>query len=188
MKGLNSWASGVIVAIIVATIFEMLLPEGNNKKYIKVIIGIYILFTIMSPVVSNMLDDEFNIETIFSSVSEYQYSTEQTTINTDEVVLDTYINNLKEDIKKKIELQGYNADEIKLIIGETDENYGQIQKIDIIASKKENENNIKEIEKIDININKKTEEKAKISKEEINELTKYLAEEYKIDENKIIIV
>ena len=82
MKWLSSWASGVIVAIIAATILEMLLPDGNNKKYIKVIIGIYVLFTIISPVVSGLLDKEFDIEAIFASASEYEYSTEQVEVNT----------------------------------------------------------------------------------------------------------
>ena len=31
----NSWAQGIILAVIIVTILEMIVPEGKNKKYIK---------------------------------------------------------------------------------------------------------------------------------------------------------
>ena len=40
---ISSWAQGIIVAVIIASIIEMILPEGSSKKYIKVVIGVYIL-------------------------------------------------------------------------------------------------------------------------------------------------
>ena len=46
---ISNWAQGIIVAVIIGTIIEMVLPEGNCKKYVKVVIGIYILFSIISP-------------------------------------------------------------------------------------------------------------------------------------------
>ena len=42
----SSWAQGIIVAVIVATIVELLLPNGSSKKYVKVVVVIYILFSI----------------------------------------------------------------------------------------------------------------------------------------------
>lgn len=41
---ISNWAQGIIVAVIIGTIIEMVLPEGNCKKYVKVVIGIYIIF------------------------------------------------------------------------------------------------------------------------------------------------
>ena len=38
----RSWCEGIIVAVIIAMLIEAILPEGNNKKYVKVVIGIYI--------------------------------------------------------------------------------------------------------------------------------------------------
>ena len=67
---ISSWAQGIIIAVIVGSIIQMILPENKNKKYIKVVIGIYILFSILSPVVgknfnlSNYnLDNYLEIET-----------------------------------------------------------------------------------------------------------------------------
>ena len=53
MEKISLWASQIIIAVIIGTIIEMILPKGNNKKYIKVVIGVYILFTILSPVITN---------------------------------------------------------------------------------------------------------------------------------------
>ena len=35
---LSNWAEQLVVAVIIATIIEMILPNNNNKKYIKIVI------------------------------------------------------------------------------------------------------------------------------------------------------
>ena len=63
MVNISSWAQGIIVAILTSSIIQMLLPEGKNKKYIKVIIGVYILFCIISPVIGKDLNlENYDIE------------------------------------------------------------------------------------------------------------------------------
>ena len=34
---ISNWAQGIIVAVIIASIIEMILPEGSSKKYINFI-------------------------------------------------------------------------------------------------------------------------------------------------------
>ena len=51
---ISSWAQGIIMAVIIGAIIEMILPEGNSKKYVKIVIGVYVLFTIISPVISKI--------------------------------------------------------------------------------------------------------------------------------------
>ena len=61
--GISAWAQGIIIAVIVGSIIQMLLPENKNKKYIKVVIGIYILFSILSPIVGKNLSlDDYNFD------------------------------------------------------------------------------------------------------------------------------
>ena len=33
MEWISKWAEGIIVAVIIATILEMIIPNGNSKKY-----------------------------------------------------------------------------------------------------------------------------------------------------------
>ncbi len=53
IKFLSSWAKGLGVAIVVVSILEMLLPNNKTKKYIRIVMGIYIIFNIISPLVQN---------------------------------------------------------------------------------------------------------------------------------------
>ena len=55
---LSDWAEAIIIAVIIGTIIEMLLPEGNCKKYIKVVIGIYVMFTIVNPIITKISGKE----------------------------------------------------------------------------------------------------------------------------------
>lgn len=53
IKFLSSWAKSLGVAIVVVSILEMLLPNNKTKKYIRMVMGIYIIFNIISPLVQN---------------------------------------------------------------------------------------------------------------------------------------
>ena len=57
---MSSWAEQIVLAVIVATIIEMILPKNKNKKYIQMVIGVYVLFNIISPIIENK--EEFSIE------------------------------------------------------------------------------------------------------------------------------
>ena len=60
---ISNWAQGIIVAVIIASIIEMILPEGSSKKYIKVVIGVYILFVIVTPIVNQFSNNSNSIDT-----------------------------------------------------------------------------------------------------------------------------
>ena len=38
IKFLKNWVQQIVVATIIVSIFELILPEGNLKKYVKVIL------------------------------------------------------------------------------------------------------------------------------------------------------
>ena len=63
------WCEEIIVSIIIAIIIEMFVPQGNIKKYVRVVVGIYIVFVIINPIISNL--DNININSI---INEYSYS------------------------------------------------------------------------------------------------------------------
>ena len=46
---LKLWTSDIIIAVVISIIIEMIIPDGNNKKYVKVVSGLYILFVILNP-------------------------------------------------------------------------------------------------------------------------------------------
>lgn len=189
---ISSWTQGIIVAVIVATIMEMIIPEGNSKKYIKVVIGVYVLFTIVAPIINKVSNGEINLSTIIdveahSKQVEGNSKTIQN-INTDNTtnIKELYINNLKKDIKSKIEDKSYKVNNIEIQI-EDNEEY-TIKSIYLKLSKKEeieekSTSNIIEIEEVNIRITNEenlTEENTSLSENEKKQLKEYLTEVYSV--------
>jgi len=192
IEWISSWAQGIIIAVIIGTIIEMILPEGNNKKYIKTIIGIYILFTIVVPVINKFSDKPFEL-----NISKYEkylqasYKAEDVEEKVNLNLENVYKQNIEEDIKEKIKEKNYEVVKIELDLEFKDSNqYGNINKVSLNVKKKKDENSvIKKVEAIEIGANKKVEEELNeaISAEERTNLKKYLADQYEIKEENIII-
>ena len=45
---INRWMKQIIFAVVITIIIEMLVPEGKNKKYIKMITNIYNFYNCFS--------------------------------------------------------------------------------------------------------------------------------------------
>ena len=43
---ITDWAKNICLALILISILEMLLPNNKTKKYVKMVMGIYLLFSI----------------------------------------------------------------------------------------------------------------------------------------------
>ena len=67
---IKRWCEGIIVAIILCIIIESLIPNGNSKKYIRVVIGIYIMYVSLNPLL-NLLNYDFDFK-IFEEYGEYE--------------------------------------------------------------------------------------------------------------------
>ena len=198
VEWISGWAQGIIVAVIIATIIEMLLPEGSSKKYIKVVVGIYILFTIVSPVITKITNKEFKLSDIIDLDEYIEAASSDNTYNeleksNNENIKEVYIASLKSDIEGKIANKGYNADSIEVEVQDNDEY--TINSITISVSKldeKEENNNIEIVNEVEINVSTSTEkskenEKEEVSKKEKEELKEYLSSVYELPEDNIII-
>lgn len=204
---INSWVQGIILAVILATIIEIILPEGNNKKYVKTIIGIYIMFVIAQPLISKMLNKDVNIESIMqnttSTMSKFE-TNHNITIETNAYIEKTYKQKLEEDIKDKSSEKGYNISFLNLAIETGDsEDYGQINNIAMkidkidktIEDKKGTTNNtIDNVKTVQISVsdNKIIDgnddvKNTNISENEIETFKEYLVSVYGISKDKIQI-
>lgn len=198
---LSSWVKSLGVAIIIVSILEMLLPNNKTKKYIRMIMGIYILFNIIAPFIQNK--DKINLNEI--SIEDFAGKEIQTTTSTEvnqtsmnKRIEQLYTKEIKADIMKKIEEKGYVVNECKITANIKDEeNETKITKLKLKISKSEKskeevkkqgtiENKIiTEIQKIKVNpieIEREKKEDTSISKIEIQNLKKFLIEEYGVSE------
>lgn len=102
---ISSWAQQVIICVIVVTILEMILPNGNSKKYIKTIIGVYVLYVIISPGIKLITGSDIKID--YSKYEKYFEGEEVSSKIEGISVEDTYKRELEKQIKSDVESMGY---------------------------------------------------------------------------------
>lgn len=194
MNWISGWIQGIIIAVIIGTIIEMLLPDGNCKKYVKVVIGVYILFSIVSPVITKVTGNEFRVSDIYDINTYIEVSTKSSQENIENSqqnqIKQVYITNLKNDMKQKIQEKGYSVKSLTLEIS-NDEQY-TLKKIFAQVSKRKNEENneVKGVNEINITISNTTENiegDISISTKEQNDLKEYLSGIYNLEEKNINI-
>lgn len=191
INAMSTWAKSIILAVIVSTIIQMILPEGNNKKYIKTVIGLYILFTIISPIISKISGGNSTID-----VSKYEnyFNVESTTTASTNVIdknLDnTYTSSIKADIKNRMKQKGYKVNSLDANIElKNEESYGTINSLKISLEREESNNNsnIQAVNKIEIKISNNTNEAKQnnLTSMEKQEIKNYLSETYSIKKENI---
>ena len=205
MTFISNWTQGIIVSVIIATIIEMLLPKNGNGKYVKVVIGVFVLFSIVSPIISKIRGDNNDVIEFDSYLEKVETSNVQATsvsMDNENAIKSMYEENLKVDIKSKINQKGYTVGEIQLDI--LNDTQYTLSKIDIkITGKNEatssNENTqkattiIENIENVKINLggsakdNGKREEQSIISESEKRKLKEYISSVYEVNENNIFV-
>ena len=84
---MSFWVKGLGLAIVIVSILEMLLPNNKTKKYIRMVMGVYILFTIVSPFVSHQ--EDFNI----NDINLEEYTTTETSTRVDQSSMNERIQN-----------------------------------------------------------------------------------------------
>lgn len=203
---LSSWVKNLSLALIIVSILEMILPNSKTKKYIKLVMGLYILFSIISPFIEN--SDKFNINNIdlnyyAKEVVDFNVEVDQTSM--DNRLNEIYKEELQKDIVQKIEEKGYEVEDCK-VKAHISENDSEIEKIMVtIGEKLEDEENktnkentlenkivseIQKIQKVEIgnSNNEKDDENiniqnSKITKTDIKIIKDFLINEYGVDES-----
>ena len=183
---ISTWAKSLGVTIVLVSIIEMLLPNNKTKKYIRVVLGVFVLFNIISPFIKNK--EQLNIITEINSADLEKYSSEyenykssdnnnesennsnlnQTSM--DKRITELYKQELERSIKNKIEEIGYEVESCKVEAQIIDNETG-IKKVRVkIGGKKEGNNENEENKNNESNNNEKTAEEKVV--EEIEKIKK----------------
>ena len=170
---MNQWTKNIVIAVIIGTIIEMLLPKTKNKKYIKVVLGIYILFCILNPVVGKQI----NFENVFNQFAVKESKTIAKSTEYDNELNENFEEKIKEYINKKIKEEGYISNNIEV---EIDKEY-KVKKIKIGNMKKYSESIINEV-----NISLK-DENEKIGENVKKKIIENLAKEFELKESSVEI-
>lgn len=206
---LSSWVKNLALALIIVSILEMILPNNKTKKYVKMIMGLYILFSIISPFIENSDKFDLNNLDLNSYIKETQ-TTSSISEEVDQTSMDYRLNQiykeeLEKDITQKITEKGYEIESCK-VVAHISEGDSGIEKITLKINGKTNEieynqqnsstiedkivTEIQKIQKVDINISKnkeneedrEVEESTNITKTDVKIIKDFLINEYGVSE------
>ena len=194
---LSSWAKTLSLSVVIVSILETLLPNNQTKKYIRMCMGIYILFNIVSPFIKTVHASDFeniNLNNIVDDVSVNSTTIDQTSM--DSRLKQLYIEELEKDITEKVKNKGYDVLSCKVdAVISGNENEAGIKKLILKIEKNEanrKEDNqtvedkliteVQKVKEINISTKKKTNNDNKPSESDKNNLKKFLKEEYGVDE------
>ena len=190
IENISVWAKSIAFAVIVVSILEMFLPNNKTKKYIKMVMGLFIIYNIISPFIKNK--DKINFENI-----DIKDCISQGDINTIEInqesmdkrLQELYKEELEKDITKKVENKGYIVKLCQASFEINKSSPTSIKKITLKIQKDENTegklvNEIQKIKKINTNFSKRDDnsEDTKLSDSDKKSLKEFLIKEYEVDE------
>ena len=200
IKFISNWIEGIAVSVLIVSIFELILPNGNLKKYIKIILGSYVVFSIIAPFTSRNELYSFNLDEKVSEFSnetrDLSKSKQDNNINVNNI----YISTFEREIIKTVQNKGFEIDRCTVNGNFSAEN-AKIHSIKIhIKGRKNNEENLEQkedsikvekVEDVEISVGKKENNEIfenDITEDEISKLRKELSEYYEIEEHLIEIV
>ena len=151
---LSSWVKNLSLALIVVSILEMILPNNKTKKYIKTIMGLYILFSIISPFIKNSNNlnlSEFNINSYAEGIVEASSNEVVNQDSMDKRIKKIYVQELEKNITSKIKEKGYTVSNCKVDVDGIED--GNIKNITVkLKDKNENLNSEENYKNNKINI------------------------------------
>ena len=174
---LVSWAEQLIITLMIVVIIEMILPsESSYRKYIKLILGVFLIYTIISPILTNKLS---TLEFKEILATENDTTNTITAVDNDKQIEETYKVKLKDNLtdflkEKGFELVKYDAD-----LRYKDDEL-EINNISLKIKKVGNDKKIV-IDKVTITKN------SKIDATELENLKNQIGDYYDIDTQKISI-
>ena len=162
----RNWIVALLCLSILIVIIQLVIPKTNLRKYIYTLIGIITVITIISPVVDLLKKQDIK-ESIADVLSSFNTNDATISVNSSDLeekktglVKVQFIDSIKQDIKDKLENKNIKVKSINVSV---DDNY--------------------DITKLEIKILK-----SKTGIVSVNEIVKYVNNEYGIDYSKISIV
>lgn len=206
---LSSWVKNLTLVLIIVSILEMILPNSKIKKYVKMVMGLYILFSIISPLIENSNKfsfDNFDFNFQVDNVEAISSSTESVNqISMDNRLNQIYKEQLQKDIIQKVTNEGYEVESCK-VLAHISENDSGIESIVLKINSKSNVDDnevqnkdtlenvivkeIQKVQKVKVDVfeseqdsdNNYDYEKSNITKTDIKKIKSFLKKEYGVSE------
>ncbi|MBE5822328.1 MAG: hypothetical protein E7311_07085 [Clostridiales bacterium] len=186
----------ILVFSILVVILDKLLPQGNSKKYVKLVSGFILTFIIISPILTFISKYDEVKDNVVSSIAllnigDGQVASEtMNNIDNQEYIDEVFKENMKLDLENRVKSYGYVAEDIKIEYNVNEnKNYESIKNISFkITNAVEKEDTVEVIKVVNIQNESTGEEGYKIGEEEKNKVIEKLSSIYEISKENIHIM
>lgn len=181
---ISEWLKEIVLLFIIISLIDIVMPKGKMKRYVDFIIGILIIFTIISPF-TNLNGIALNLDQEVSNFTDRELTVESMEQVRDDQIKEIYLNNLNKTLSKLIEENSeYNVSAIDIKTIPDKENIFSIEGLDILLSKEKKKlsSDIR-VEKIEIG----NSTKEVVSLEDDTEITDLIMSIIQIDTERINI-
>lgn len=153
---LTLWVKDIVIVFVLISIIEIIIPNGNMKKYIDMIIGFLIIIVIISPFIK-LIHKNFSMDKriLQRTQEQIEFDYDNKLGRTQEEQMErVYVQKLEGEIKELInESTDYEVEKLYIAIYKDEERYGNIKDMEInLREIQEKEEKAKDIIIID-NIN-----------------------------------
>lgn len=180
IKNISSYAETIICLTIAVTIIELILPNSKSKKYVMFTSSLMIMLAVINPIIS-VINSEFDISKKVSEIQADMQHVEYIASDNYDLeynIYNTYIKNIENNMKSRLEEIGYEVLESKIIVNK--DNY-EPENIEMEIKHKDGF-----IQPIIIDVFSDN-SKNDIYEADINKIKTLLSSEYGVKKEKIII-
>lgn len=130
------WLKDIVFVFILLSLFKMIMPKGNMKRYMEHIIGLLIIITVVTPLLKlNTNNLELN-SFIFKEGKDSIETSNTIWANSNLEVEKLYIDRIKDEVSRIVkENSEKQLLDVKIHINKEGANYGAIDGLEIVLSK-----------------------------------------------------
>ncbi len=154
MEWLSDWVKQIILLVMVATFFDLLLPNHSMERYVKLVMGLLIILAILSPLFQ-LMNQDFRLSKVMFALKEGWTGREATPFE-----------QIQEDIKKLEKSQNHLIQQqteksMERIMTEQVEKKFAVEVVQAKIQTRLNQHQVPEITEIDLVAKQKTKEELK---------------------------
>jgi len=187
VESLSLWIKQIITVVIFTLFVDILMPSSSLQKYIKVVLGIVVMITILNPIISILKGDiVFNRTQLdvasYLDQAPIMIKTEEFKQKNLEMALELYKKKLENLIAQQVK------NHTSLVVSKTDlkiDQNGKLEKIHLILKREDSSKSNNKVEKVSVKVDSQSSDISENLDEDLQGLKEYLSTFYEIPEANI---
>lgn len=131
MSAIKSWSVTICVVSVICTIIEILFPKGKMEKIFKVVLGVFMLCSLLVPLKKTLENINFDAKKPENFIKDKG----KLKSTTDDQIKITAQNKLKRTVEKILAAKNIKPEKINVIMDTNQESCISIKKIEVFLSR-----------------------------------------------------